>query len=261
MDQNRLVKRLISVTFQVVPLRKLQLLPLVLLFPLSVWAQGLSLSTIYVFGDLKQVDLSELNEALNTTQDRYFYPTFDDVSYASGFGVRLGDASLRFGLEHRVAQANGENAPTQTNRTVVGKGKISSAQTLLDASYGLIRMGGARLVIAPTVGFGYERLTLAYRLDETRDASFEDLLSNPGQKFQLRRHQFLLDFALQADYALSYEGEYDEIGWILTFRVGYTLAPFGTGWREIVEGLDNQGIDGGPDVTLGGLYVRVGVGL
>jgi hypothetical protein len=213
-----------------------------------------SLATLYVSGGYTTADLAPLNASVST---RPHLPDFSDDFLSLGWGIRIGGPNFRVGL-HIQHLSQSEQAPANQPNAI--DGKLSATQVILDVNWGLIKTRGKRLfVLAPTLGVGYERTRISYRTQT--DATFDEVVDAPGRGVALQRYNVILDAALQLDLALKHDPEFEEAGRIITLRFGYLFNPFGFDWREQIGDLGGRKLDEGPDFSLAGPYVRLGIGI
>ena len=218
-------------------------------------ASAQSFSTVYFSGGYSQVDVEPLASLLNQSEP-VFYGVPPEDYYSFGFGMRIGSTKWRVGWD---VQYLGRDTDEVRGTGIAVETRLSATQIVFDVNYGLIRAGHNRLVIAPTVGVGYEKTRLSIQIPV--ESNFEEVLAGPGRGTQLTRYNALLDAALQIDFALRFDPEFDEVGWILGVRAGYRYNPFGFKWREQIGDFGGRSVDDGPEFSMAGPYVRLTLGL
>lgn len=233
-----------------------------LVFAVAAGASAQSFSTVYFSAGYNSVDLTPLTDLLDRSQP-FNYGTLPEHYYSFGVGMRIGSTKWRVGWDLHYLGRDGTPPGVSNGSPVVAESRLSDTQFLIDVNYGLVRANNNRLVMAPTVGVGLETTSLSFRLPgadgDARD--FDGVLADPGRGVQLTRHNLLLDAALQIDFALSFDPEFDEVGWILGLRAGYHFMPIGLKWQEHIGDLGGRGVDDGPKFGLAGPYLRLTLGL
>lgn len=135
-----------------------------------------------------------------------------------------------------------------------------SVQVGLDGGYGLFKVGylaysESGLDVYPMVGIGGGGLNVS--IVERSAPTFDDVLANPQRSSRLSTGMFLLDLSLAADYRFTRRSEEGRSGGLLVgLQAGYVFAPGSTDWT-----LDDiNGVAGGPDLGIQGLYIRLSLG-
>lgn len=197
------------------------------------------------------LDLDELNASLQAAG----LPALDDgfvTIGGGGFGV-VADRFLLGGEGHALMGSE-ETTPDGALQVSMGGG------------YGLFRLGylafsRAGFDVWPMIGLGGGGMNL--QITERSAPTFEEVLANPLRSSSLSTGSFLLDVSVAAHYRILIEDDdpdpddEDEIGGFLVgLQVGYTLAPGDPSWDLDVI----NGVAGGPDLRLQGLYVRGSIG-
>lgn len=185
------------------------------------------------------VDLSPLNNRLQQAG----YPTFPSELFAvggGGYGVvsgRLLIGGEGYGL---VAPSRG----------------YQGRDVSLGGGYGLFTLGyrfraADGLRVYPQVGIGGGGLSLD--IGSTEEGQFDDVLADPNRGATLEKGSMLVSLGAGLEY--RFRPSASDGGFLVGLRVGYLLSPYDTDWT-----LDEQRLSGGPDVALGGPFVRLIIG-
>ena len=136
-----------------------------------------------------------------------------------------------------------------------------SVQVGVDGGYGLFKVGylaysESGLDVYPMVGIGGGGLSVG--IVERSAPTFDDVLADPQRSSRLSTGMFLMDLSVAADYRFtkrrSEEGRSG--GLMVGLQAGYVFAPGTTNWT-----LDDiNGVAGGPDLGVQGLYIRLSFG-
>jgi hypothetical protein len=157
-----------------------------------------------------------------------------------------------------------------------GYGVVANRLLIGGEGYGLVAPSRGYQGRDVSVGGGYGLFTLGYRLrpaDEVRAYPlvgvgggglsldiggtgadrFGDVLDDPNRAATLEKGGVLVSLGGGLEYRFS--GADDPGGFQVGLRAGYLFSPYDTDWT-----LSEDRLSGGPDATLGGLFVRLLVG-
>lgn len=136
-----------------------------------------------------------------------------------------------------------------------------AVQVSLDGGYGLFKLGylaytESGLDVYPMVGIGGGGLSVS--IVERSAPTFEDILADPARSSRLSTGMFLMDLSVNADYRFTRHRREDGRagGFVVGLQAGYLFAPGSTNWTLD----DTNGVAGGPDLGIQGLYVRLSLG-
>ena len=136
-----------------------------------------------------------------------------------------------------------------------------AVQVSLDGGYGLFKVGylaytESGLDVYPMVGIGGGGLSVS--IVERSAPTFDEILVDPARSSRLSTGMFLMDLSVNADYRFTrYRREDGRAGGLLVgLQAGYLFAPGSTSWTLD----DTNGVAGGPDLGIQGLYVRLSLG-
>ncbi|NBC86477.1 MAG: hypothetical protein GVY25_09830 [Bacteroidetes bacterium] len=192
-------------------------------------------SQSFLMGSAGRVDASSINRVLAAGD----VPTLPEayLSYGGGGQMRLGRVVIG-GAGHRL-------------RGFTNAGATSST-TLTGGTYGVLHVGyvvarGGRWRIYPTTSLGGGRLTMEIAQGIGPDA--DAALREPAQRTRFEGRSFLI--------GLGVAGELDIPGILAVVKVeaGYMTAPV-----DHPLTADGVHLQGAPDLTARGPYIRIGIG-
>lgn len=136
-------------------------------------------------------------------------------------------------------------------------------ETVLNGGYGFLNIGymavkRGHLHAYPFAGIGGAGAQLQIR--ESSAPTFDDVLRDPGRSASMTAGGLVLQFGVAVDQLFvlqSHESgaQSHQSGLVFGLRVGYVFMPAQSAWR-----LNSTRVAAGPDVGLGGPYVRFVVG-
>ncbi|MBM3771128.1 MAG: hypothetical protein FJW27_07550 [Acidimicrobiia bacterium] len=136
-------------------------------------------------------------------------------------------------------------------------------ETALNGGYGFFNVGylAARrghLHVYPFAGIGGAGAQL--RIAESSAPTFEEVLRNPGRSASLTKGGLALQSGFGVDQLVVLQsrdsgGQRSDAGLVFGVRFGYVFMPVQSAWR-----LTSTRVAAGPDVGLGGPYVRFVIG-
>ncbi|HEY0674410.1 MAG TPA: outer membrane beta-barrel protein [Longimicrobiales bacterium] len=185
-------------------------------------------------------------EELNTRLAASGYPDFSDEFINFSVGYNWWTRGLVWSLD-----VSALFQPSESN---------TNYRTNLTGGYGLANVGvpvraGRDLLFYPmlSVGAGFAQLSI----QERADVSFDELLQDPGRTADVTNGSLLFGPRVGADYRWR-RGERNGAarGFAVGVRASYLFSAFESEWAEI----DNETVDGGPNLNMGGLQVMVTVG-
>lgn len=138
---------------------------------------------------------------------------------------------------------------------ITGDKSYQGRNLSVDGGYGLFNLGYLfrpiqNLHVYPLLGFGGGGLSL--EIGSTGAETFDDVLDTPNRSATLEKSSLLLSLGAGAEYEFSKpEGGGVRLG----LRAGYLLAPYEESWQ-----LGENNLSGGPNVSIGGPFLRLTVG-
>lgn len=194
-------------------------------------------------------DLNELNGRLT---DRG-YPEFPEGRFAIGAG----------GHGIRGRWLLGAEGQALIGRTQDGVRASQNYEVALNGGYALFNVGylaarRGRLHAYPFAGIGGGGAQL--RIAESSAPTFNEVLLDPGRSASLTMGGLVLQVGVGVDQLFVLQskeanGQRTDGGLVFGIRVGYVFMPARSDWR-----LNSTRVAAGPDVGLGGPYVRFVVG-
>lgn len=194
-------------------------------------------------------DLNELNGRLT---DRG-YPDFPESRFTIGGG----------GHGIRGRWLLGAEGQALIGRTKDGVRSGQNYEVALNGGYALFNVGymaarRGRLHAYPFGGIGGGGVQL--RIAESSAPTFNEVLLDPGRSASMTTGGLVLQVGFGVDQLFVLQsqesnGQRSEGGLVFGIRVGYVFMPVQSAWR-----LNSTRVAAGPDVGLGGPYVRFVVG-
>jgi hypothetical protein len=198
--------------------------------------------------------------------------------FAIGLNVTTGTEALRDRLSDAGFPALGRTALSIGGGGYGGAGRIifggeghglivpsergGGREVSIAGGYGLGTVGyllqpASGLRVYPQLGLGVGGLSLDIQTPTAEDAPrrFGDVLENPRRGVEVSRGSLLLSLQAGLEYRF---GASDASGWpgaLVGLQAGYLFAPFSSDWNY-----SDVGLEGGPDSTFAGPFLRLIVG-
>lgn len=140
---------------------------------------------------------------------------------------------------------------------LIGPSRTTGGRTITaGGGYGVLTLGyqfrpTPRWRVHPLLGLGGGGVNL--NIGSTGADDFGDVLQNPNRSATVTRGTLLVSLGAGAEYRFLGDGA--EEGLQVGVRTGYLWAPSSADWE-----LGDDALDGGPEATLGGPYLRLHVG-
>ncbi|MEP0548166.1 MAG: hypothetical protein ABJF88_14620 [Rhodothermales bacterium] len=167
----------------------------------------------------------------------------------------VGFATARYQFRGRLVGGI-EGHTTQRDEARNGAFEASLSGRYATLNVGYLAYSTERLKLYPLVGGGYGDLTLRLYEDAT-DPDFDGTLDNPRRGSSLSSRGWLLNAGLGGDFIVPIRKSEDHTrGLAFGLRAGYLLDLSSGDWEQFSE----FGVDGGPEASLAGPYLRLLIG-
>lgn len=196
----------------------------------------------------QRADFQDLNTAINSAG----YPSLSESIHSVSFMTQ--NISNHWVLTLRTSFSL-KNEEETANREI----EFHNQQYALGLGHNILRSERARLI--PGIMATLSRNTLLLQNKNTGTTNFQGLLQNPTGEADLRNFSYLADTGLEFHY-LFYRRERDnEVGrmssWVpVIIKAGYQ---FQVGESDFE--FDGRNVAGVPDISLGGFYASIHIGL
>ncbi|WP_439882124.1 hypothetical protein ACSX1A_02965 [Pontibacter sp. MBLB2868] len=232
------------------------LIILFLLLPFQIMAQGQvanrlirgSNFQITVGYNYQRVDLGDLNKAISASGLPELSENINSVSFLTQNISNKWMASLRTSYSF-TNQVKGDTREIE----------FRNQQYAVGLGYDLLTSEKARLLPSITATLGRNMLLIQDKSKSS--ANFQNLLQNPSQEVSLSNYSYLADVGIAFHYLFYRRERERETGktstWVpVIFKAGYQFEVGNSDFK-----FDGDKVQGVPDVSLGGIYASIHIGL
>ncbi len=194
---------------------------------------------------MAKINLDDLNARLAAKG----LPEFSNDFFSMGGGGLSFKNKLIFGGEGYGLMGQEKKYGTGT---AVYKQRVDLGYGFFDIGYMLY--SGKQLNFFPMLGIGGGGVSM--RIIQIANATFDELLTDPGRNVEISKGAFLLNFSLNAHYFFSFnKSKRSAGGLLLGVQAGYLFAPYTSDWKN-----NENDVTGGPDFDFTGPYINLQLG-
>jgi hypothetical protein len=220
-----------------------------IIFPIPALCQGITLDIGESGGmGYSMFGSSFLNvKDFNSQLENYGYIPLSGTFFSvGGGGHAIINKKWIIGGEGHTLLGGNETNGNYTNSVIVSYG-------FFDLGYIIFYPGELRLY--PLIGIGAGEMKFSIS-EDLNSISFDQILDTPCINSEISKSEFVVNFALGADYLISLaKTENERGGLVFGLRAGYCVSPFRGHWK-----MGDVEITGTPDLGFSGPYIRLMIG-